>query len=190
MSATFRKTTVSILKASAPSNLIILLFVLLVGLTATLEPASAQPAARATLTVTGYVEGSMTVEFTAGSVVRNVGSSGGSASLTVPTFGGSFSPSATTAAVENGKFVITSSFGINVRKANLATTSYTLKAKLEAPAQGHLWRIDGVEISTGPEQAIAISESYDRNNSHTLTVSGAAPEQLQSSLIRFTVVAN
>lgn len=152
-------------------------------------PALAQNNARGTLSITGYVEGSIAVEFSAGSATRNVGHGTSAASFTVPTFGGSFTPGSAAVAAGDASFLISSPFGIKVRKANLTSMSYTLKAALSTPDGSHLWKIDGVDISAGSEEVIATGESFDANNSHTLVVSGPAPEPMNRE-IRFTIIAN
>jgi hypothetical protein len=152
-------------------------------------PAFAQSTTRGSLTVTGNVEGSISVEFSAGSTTRNLGHGTGAASFTVPTFGGLFTPGSSAITAGNASFLVSSPFGITVLKANLASTSYTLKASLATPDRSHAWKIDGVDISAGSEEVLAGGEFFDINNSHTLVVSGPAPEPLNRD-IRFTVIAN
>lgn len=160
-------------------------------LAAALPAAFAQQTAHGTLKVTGQVEGSIMVEFTAGSITRTVASGTTGASFTVPTYGGLFSQGSSPVAAADGNFLISSPFAIRVRKANLASASYTLKATLMTPDQSHQWKIDGVSISSGSEQVIAGHESYDTNSAHTLVVSGSAdaPGSLANN-IRFEIINN
>jgi hypothetical protein len=154
-----------------------------------MAPVFAQSTARGTLSIIGNVEGSIAIEFRAGSTALNVGRGTGAAAFTVPTFRGSLSAGSSAVAAGDTSFLISSPFGIKVRKANLASMSYTLKAALATSDRAHLWKIDGVDISAGSEEIVAGGEFFDTNNSHTLVVSGPAPEPLNRD-IRFTVIAN
>lgn len=154
--------------------------------------AFAQTTAHASLCVIGQVEGSMSIEFTVGATTRNAATGSHSASFTIPVFGGSFSQGTSPVAGGDTDFLISSPFGITVLKANLPSSSYTLRASLTVPDRIHVWKIDRVDISAGSDQVITTSESYATNNPHTLAVSGNSsdPQQSLGRDLRFTVIAN
>jgi len=162
-------------------------------LTVPLQNVFAQRTANASLRVTAQIQGSISIEFSAGSDHQPMVASGsGSASFTVPTFGGTFSAQSNPIAAGDSTLLISSPFAIRVIKANLSSASYTLKADLTTPDAAHTWIIDGVDISGGREHLIAGNEFYATSNPHTLVVSGPAPgsQQRLANAIRFLVVAN
>jgi hypothetical protein len=141
--------------------------------------------------VTAQVQGSISVRFTAGSAGPITASGGTSAYFTVPVFGASFSPASTPVASGDSTFLISSPFEIEVIKANLPSSSYSLRARLATPDSAHSWRIDGVEISNGRDEIIATHEFYDVPDAHALVVSGSASAPLfPANEITFQVTAN
>jgi hypothetical protein len=162
-------------------------------LTIPLQNVFAQRTGHASLRVTAQVQGSISIEFSAGSDRQMmVTSDSGPASFTVPTFGGSFSPNSNPIAGGAPSFLISSPFAIRVIKANLSSSSYSLKADLATPDVVHSWIIDGVDVSSGREHLITANEVYGTSNPHTLVVSGPAPvaQERLVNAIRFLVVAN
>ncbi len=96
------------------------------------------------------------------------------------------------AAVGDASFLISTPFTICVIKANLMSTSYALKAKLGMPDASHAWLIDGVDISSGNQQTIDLSEFYGVDIPHRMVVSGPPwrPGQPLINGINFQVTAN
>jgi hypothetical protein len=152
-----------------------------------------QRSAQATLRVTAQIEGSISIEFTSSAGQAPITASGsGSVSFVVPTFGGSLSPQSNVVAAGDTTLLISSPFAVRVSKANLLSSTYTLKAKLSSPDVSRSWLVDGVDISGGGEKMITAGEFYGTTNPHTLVVSGpvdGAGQQFPNA-IRFLVIAN
>jgi len=164
------------------------IFLLLIS---SLSNVFAQRSAQASLRVTAQVEGSISIEFTSSASQAPITASGsGAVSFVVPTFGGSFSPQSNTVAAGDTTLLISSPFAVRVLRANLRSSTYTLKAKLSSPDVSRNWLIDGMDISTGAEKTIAPGEFYDTMNPHTLVVSGQVDGQQLPNAIRFLVIAN
>lgn len=141
--------------------------------------------------VTAQIQGSISVRFTAGSAGPITASGGTTTSFIVPVFGASFSPTSTPIDSADSTFLISSPFEIQVIKANLPSSSYSLRARLATPDSSHSWKIDGVEVSNGRDQIIATHEFYDVPDAHALVVSGSASAPLlPANEIAFQVTAN
>jgi hypothetical protein len=152
-----------------------------------------QRTAHASLRVTVQIEGSISIEFSSSASEAPITASGsGAVSFLVPTFGGSFSPQSNTVAAGDTTLLISSPFAVRVLKANLLSSTYTLKAKLSSRDISRSWLVDGMDISGGAEKMITSGEFYGTVNPHTLVVSGPADglRQQLPNAIRFLVIAN
>src|SRR5215212_8499598 len=97
-----------------------------------------------TLTVTGTIESSisLTIE-SAGGTTSGTGTAAATSALgTISKYGSA--PTGFTLARGASDWTISSTIGVNVAKANLTSTDYTLTAQLgSAPASGVVWKLNG-----------------------------------------------
>src|SRR6266542_3448810 len=101
-----------------------------------------------TLTVTGTVESSisLTIE-SAGGTTSGTGTAAATSSLgNISKFGSA--PTGFTLARGASNWTLSSTVGVQVVKANLTSTDYTLTAQLgSAPASGVVWKLNGSTLS-------------------------------------------
>src|ERR1700756_5717230 len=102
----------------------------------------------ATLTVTGTIDSSisMTVE-SAGGTTSGTGTAAATSALgSISKYGSA--PTGFTLARGASNWTLSSTVGVQVDKANLTSTDYTLTAQLgSAPASGVAWKLNGSTLS-------------------------------------------
>src|SRR5256885_11476430 len=120
-----------------------------------------------TLTVTGTVESSisLTIE-SAGGTTSGTGTAAATSALgSISKFGSA--PTGFTLARGASDWTISSTVGVQVVKANLTSTDYTLTAQLgSAPASGVTWKLNGSTLS---------DSASNRSASRMMTLAGALP---------------
>jgi hypothetical protein len=157
-----------------------------------------QPAARAatssgTLTVTGTVESSisLTIE-SAGGTTSGTGTAAASAALgTITKFGSA--PTGFTLARGASNWTLSSTVGVQVVKANLTSTDYTLTAQLgSAPASGITWKLNGSTLSDSAATTLTSTGSYASTGSYSwdIVVADSAAAAAIDNAVNFTAASN
>jgi hypothetical protein len=151
---------------------------------------AAQPASHGVLRISGHVEGSLIVVFAPQSAPAVETSGASTASFSVTTIGGSFSHRPAAVAPGETSFLVSEPFSITVRKANLLSATYTLKAALAVPDPQHAWKVDNTLLTGAQMRTLAAAEPYGIPAAHNLTVSGPAGAMNFVNAINFQITAN
>ena len=147
----------------------------------------------AMLTVTGTIESSisMTVE-SAGGTTSGTGTAAASADLgSISKFGSA--PTGFTLARGASDWTISSTVGIQVVKANLTSTDYTLTAQLgSAPASGVAWKLNGSTLSDSAATTLTSTGTYASTGSYSwdIVVADSAAAAAIDNAINFTATSN
>jgi predicted secreted protein len=147
----------------------------------------------ATLTVTGMIESSisMTVE-SAGGTTSGTGTAAASSDLgSISKFGSA--PTGFTLARGASDWTISSTVGIQVVKANLTSTDYTLTAQLgSAPASGVAWKLNGSTLSDSAATTLTSTGTYASTGSYSwdIVVADSAAAAAIDNAINFTATSN
>jgi hypothetical protein len=147
----------------------------------------------ATLTVTGTIESSisMTVE-SAGGTTSGTGTAAASADLgSISKFGSA--PTGFTLARGASNWTLSSTVGIQVVKANLTSTDYTLTAQLgSAPASGVAWKLNGSTLSDSAATTLTSTGTYASTGSYSwdIVVADSAAAAAIDNAINFTATSN
>lgn len=169
--------------------------VLIAAAVAALAFASTASADTATgaLTVTGTVESSinLTIE-SAGGTTSGTGTSAATSAL------GSFSkygsaPTGFTLARGASNWTLSSTVGVQVDKANLTSTDYTLTAQLDsAPASGITWKLNGSSLSDSAATTLTSTGTYGSTGSYSwdIVVADSAAAAAIDNVISFTATSN
>jgi predicted secreted protein len=146
-----------------------------------------------TLTVTGTVESSisLTIE-SAGGTTSGTGTAAASSALgSISKFGSA--PTGFTLARGASNWTLSSTVGIQVDKANLTSTDYTLTAQLgSAPASGIAWKLNGSTLSDSAATTLTSTGTYGSTGSYSwdvLVADSAAAAAVDNS-INFTATSN
>src|SRR5258706_2805869 len=146
-----------------------------------------------TLTVTGTVESSisLTVE-SAGGTTSGTGTAAASSDLgNISKFGSA--PTGFTLARGASNWTLSSTVGIQVVKANLTSTDYTLTAQLgSAPASGIAWKLNGSTLSDSAATTLTSTGTYASTGSYSLdiVVADSAAAAAIDNTINFTAASN
>ncbi len=165
------------------------LAVALLGITAT---ASADTSS-ATLTVTGTVASSisMTIE-SAGGTTSGTGTSAATSALgTISKYGSA--PTGFTLAQGASNWTLSSTVGVQVNKANLTSTDYTLTAQLgSAPASGITWKLNGSTLSDAAATTLTSTGTYGSTGSYSwdIVVADSAAAAAIDNTINFTATSD
>ena len=149
--------------------------------------------ASGTLTVTGTVASSMnlTVE-SAGGTTSGTGTSAATSSLgTIAKY--SSAPTGFTLARGASDWTISSTVGVQVVKANLTSTDYTLTAQLgSAPATGIVWKLNGSTLSDSAATTLTSTGTYSSTGSYSwdIVVADSAAAAAIDNSINFTATSN
>ena len=147
----------------------------------------------ATLTVTGTIESSisMTVE-SAGGTTSGTGTAAATSALgSISKYGSA--PTGFTLARGASDWTLSSTVGIQVDKANLTSTDYTLTAQLgSAPASGVAWKLNGSTLSDSAATTLTSTGTYASTGSYSwdIVVADSAAAAAIDNSINFTATSN
>src|SRR5438067_8778192 len=169
--------------------------ILAIAILATLSFASGAFAATSsgTLTVTGTVESSisLTIE-SAGGTTSGTGTAAATSDLgSISKFGSA--PTGFTLARGASNWTISSTIGVQVVKANLTSTDYTLTAQLgSAPASGVVWKLNGSTLSDSAATTLTSTGTYASAGSYSwdIVVADSASAAATDNTINFTTTSN
>jgi hypothetical protein len=146
-----------------------------------------------TLTVTGTVESSisLTIE-SAGGTTSGTGTAAATSAL------GNFSkfgsaPTGFTLARGASNWTLSSTVGVQVVKANLTSTDYTLTAQLgSAPASGVTWKLNGSTLSDSAATTLTSTGAWASTGSYSwdIVVADSAAAAAIDNSINFTATSN
>jgi hypothetical protein len=167
------------------------------AITAAITLAAATSASAATssgtLTVTGTVESSisLTVE-SAGGTTSGTGTAAASSDLgNISKFGSA--PTGFTLARGASDWTISSTVGVQIVKANLTSTDYTLTAQLgSAPASGIAWKLNGSTLSDSAATTLTSTGTYASTGSYSwdVVVADSAAAAAIDNTMNFTASSN
>jgi hypothetical protein len=146
-----------------------------------------------TLTVTGTVESSisLTVE-SAGGTTSGTGTAAASSDLgNISKYGSA--PTGFTLARGASDWTLSSTVGVQVAKANLTSTDYTLTAQLgSAPASGIAWKLNGSTLSDSAAATLTSTGTYASTGSYSwdVVVADSAAAAAIDNTINFTATSN
>jgi predicted secreted protein len=146
-----------------------------------------------TLTVTGTVESSisLTIE-SAGGTTSGTGTAAASSDLgNISKFGSA--PTGFTLARGASDWTLSSTVGVQVVKANLTSTDYTLTAQLgSAPASGVAWKLNGSTLSDSAAATLTSTGTYASTGSYSwdIVVADSAAAAAIDNSINFTATSN
>jgi predicted secreted protein len=146
-----------------------------------------------TLTVTGTIESSisLTVE-SAGGTTSGTGTAGATSALSSIAKYGS-APTGFTLARGVSDWTLSSTVGVQVDKANLTSTDYTLTAQLSsAPASGVTWKLNGSTLSDSAATTLTSTGTYGSAGSYSwdVVVADSAAAASVDNAINFTATSN
>jgi len=146
-----------------------------------------------TLTVTGTVESSisLTIE-SAGGTTSGTGTAAATSDLgNISKFGSA--PTGFTLARGASNWTLSSTVGVQVDKANLTSTDYTLTAQLgSAPASGVAWKLNGSTLSDSAATTLTSTGTYASTGSYSwdIVVADSAAAAAIDNSINFTATSN
>jgi predicted secreted protein len=149
--------------------------------------------ASGTLTVTGTVASSMTLSInSAGGTFSGGGTSAATSALgTISKYGSA--PTGFTLARGASNWTISSTVGVQVDKANLTSTDYTLTAQLgSAPSSGITWKLNGSTLSNSAATTLTSTGTYGSSGSYSwdVVVADSAATGAIDNTIDFTATSN
>jgi len=146
-----------------------------------------------TLTVTGTIESSisLTIE-SAGGTTSGTGTAAATSDLgNISKFGSA--PTGFTLARGASDWTISSTIGVQVVKANLTSTDYTLTAQLgSAPASGITWKLNGSTLSDSAATTLTSTGTYGSTGSYSwdIVVADSAAAGAIDNSVDFTATSN
>jgi hypothetical protein len=146
-----------------------------------------------TLTVTGTVESSisLTVE-SAGGTTSGTGTAAATSALgNISKYGSA--PTGFTLARGASNWTLSSTIGVQVDKANLTSTDYTLTAQLgSAPASGVTWKLNGSTLSDSAATTLTSTGTYGSTGSYSwdIVLADSASAAAIDNSISFTATSN
>ena len=146
-----------------------------------------------TLTVTGTIESSisLTVE-SAGGTTSGTGTAAATSDLgSISKYGSA--PTGFTLARGASDWTLSSTVGVQVVKANLTSTDYTLTAQLgSAPASGVAWKLNGSTLSDSAATTLTSTGTYASTGSYSwdIVVADSAAAAAIDNSINFTATSN
>src|SRR5947209_11453216 len=149
--------------------------------------------ASGTLTVTGTVASSinLTIE-SAGGTTSGTGTAAATSALgSVSKYGSA--PTGFTMARGGSNWTLSSTVGVQVVKANLTSTDYTLTAQLgTAPATGVAWKLNGSTQSDSAATTLTSTGTYASTGSYSwdIVVADSAAAAAIDNTINFTATSN
>jgi predicted secreted protein len=146
-----------------------------------------------TLTVTGTIESSidLTIE-SAGGTTSGTGTGAATAALgSISKYGSA--PTGFTLARGASNWTLSSTVGVQVNKANLTSTDYTLTAQLgSAPASGVAWKLNGSTLSDSAATTLTSTGTYGSTGSYSwdIVVADSAAAAAIDNAVNFTATSN
>src|SRR5436190_10915696 len=146
-----------------------------------------------TLTVTGTATSSidLTIE-SAGGTTSGTGTSAATSSLgSISKYGSA--PTGFTLARGASDWTLSSNVGIQVVKANLTSSDYSLVAQLgSAPASGIAWKLNGSTLSDSAPTTLTSTGTYASTGSYSwdIVVADSASAAAIDNTINFTATSN
>lgn len=146
-----------------------------------------------TLTVTGTVASSinLTVE-SAGGTTSGTGTAAATSDLgSISKYGSA--PTGFTLARGASDWTLSSTVGVQVDKANLTSTDYTLTAQLgSAPSSGIVWKLNGSTLSDSAATTLTSTGTYASTGSYSwdIVVADSAAAAAIDNAINFTATSN
>ncbi|HEV8241835.1 MAG TPA: hypothetical protein VGS57_20900 [Thermoanaerobaculia bacterium] len=146
-----------------------------------------------TLTVTGTIESSisLTIE-SAGGTTSGTGTAAASSDLgSIAKYGSA--PTGFTLARGASNWTLSSTVGVQVDKANLTSTDYTLTSQLgSAPASGVTWKLNGSTLSDSAATTLTSTGTYGSTGSYSwdIVVADSAAAAAIDNSINFTATSN
>jgi predicted secreted protein len=146
-----------------------------------------------TITVTGTIESSisLTVE-SAGGTTSGTGTAAATSALgSISKYGSA--PTGFTLARGASNWTLSSTIGVQVDKANLTSTDYTLTAQLgSAPASGVTWKLNGSTLSDSAATTLTSTGTYGSTGSYSwdVVVADSAAAAAVDNAIDFTATSN
>ena len=168
-------------------------FVLAAAATMMFATVASAATSSGTLTVTGTVESSinLTIE-SAGGTTSGTGTADATSALgTFSKYGSA--PTGFTLARGASDWTLSSTVGVNVDKANLTSTDYTLTAQLgSAPASGIDWKLNGSTLSDSAATTLTSTGTYASTGSYSwdIVVADSAAAAAIDNAISFTATSN
>jgi hypothetical protein len=146
-----------------------------------------------TLTVTGTVESSINLTIqSAGGTTSGTGTAAATAALgSISKYGSA--PTGFTLARGASNWTLSSTVGVQVDKANLTSTDYTLTAQLgSAPASGIAWKLNGSTLSDSAATTLTSTGTYGSTGSYSwdIVVADSAAAAAIDNTIDFTATSN
>jgi len=163
------------------------------ALTLTVASAALADTATGTLVVTGTVESSinLTIE-SAGGTTSGTGTGAATSALgSISRFGAA--PTGFTLARGASDYTISSTIGVQVDKANLTSTDYTLTAALAtAPDSGIVWKLNGSTLSDAAATPLTSTGTYGSTGSYSwdIVVANSAAAAAIDNTINFEATSN
>lgn len=154
---------------------------------------AAASTASGTLTVTGTVESSisLTVE-SAGGTTSGTGTDSATSALgNISKYGAA--PTGFTLARGASNWTLSSTVGVQVNKANLTSTDYTLTAQLgSAPSSGVTWKLNGSTLSDSAATTLTSTGTYGSTGSYSwdIVLADSAAAAAIDNSINFTATSN
>jgi hypothetical protein len=141
--------------------------------------------AAGTLTVTGTVVSSITVTLTsAGGTFSGGGTSAATSALgSISKFGAP--PTGFTKTNATGKWTLASNIGVKVQKANSASATFILNAKLGSlPATNVIWTVGGFALNSSTDVALTATGAYDGDPGYVWLI------EIPDSMLTATAIDN
>jgi len=168
--------------------------VMVLAVPLTLSPNDAIAAtSTGTLTVTGTIQSSISVAIqSAGGTTTGTGTTAATAALGPITKFGS-APTGFTLARGASNWTLSSSVGVQVQKANLTSTDYTLTAQLgSTPSSGVTWKLNGSSLSDSAATTLTSTGTYGSTAQYSwdIVVADSAAAAALDNIINFIATAN
>lgn len=146
-----------------------------------------------TLTVTGTVESSINLTIqSAGGTTSGTGTAAATSALgSISKY--SAAPTGFTLARGASDWTLTSAVGVQVDKANLTSTGYTLTAQLgSAPATGVAWKLNGSTLSDSAATNLTSTGTYGATASYSwnIVVADSAAAGSLNNTLNFAATSN
>ena len=146
-----------------------------------------------TITVTGTIESSITLTVeSAGGTTSGTGTAAATSALgSISKYGSA--PTGFTLARGASNWTLSSTIGVQVGKANLTSTDYTLTAQLgSAPASGVTWKLNGSTLSDSAATTLTSTGTYGSTGSYSwdVVVADSAAAAAVDNTIDFTATSN
>ncbi|HET7434055.1 MAG TPA: hypothetical protein VFN10_04995 [Thermoanaerobaculia bacterium] len=168
-------------------------FAVLAAVVALSATAAFADTASGTLTVTATVDSSinLTIE-SAGGTTSGTGTAAATSALgSISKYGSA--PTGFTLARGASNWTLSSTVGVQVDKANLTSTDYTLTAQLgSAPASGVTWKLNGSTLSDSAATTLTSTGTYGSTGSYSwdIVVADSAAAAAIDNSVSFTATSN